>query len=226
MRNLRKYSRFLILLLPAVVVLICRGYLYRHISIYLSRFCLFPYYSTYIELPNNARWRRITSYINNLRPDQHQELYTIIAKIVVEAIPLWNRSLASLESKLHIPPRLDRHGFYGFAEDGKPDPEEGEDPDDFDERLDEWRDNREIIQPESKEFEPPEKRLNDSSDRHVEARNLRYVVKPDLQAGVDLRKDYGKLQVIVKLANIHLTPDKPNYEGGTWHVDGQANESM
>jgi Protein of unknown function (DUF4246) len=43
------------------------------------------------------------------------------------------------------------------------------------------------------------------------------------QPPVDLRKDYAHrgLQVIVKLANIHLTPDKPEYEGGSWHVEGQ-----
>ena len=28
------------------------------------------------------------------------------------------------------------------------------------------------------------------------------------------------LQVIVKLANIHLTPEKPNYDGGSWHIEG------
>ena len=40
---------------------------------------------------------------------------------------------------------------------------------------------------------------------------------------VDLLRDYGKrgLQVIVKLANICLTPERPQYEGGTWHVEGQ-----
>ena len=31
----------------------------------------------------------------------------------------------------------------------------------------------------------------------------------------------GGLQIIVKLANIHLTPENPSYEGGTWHVEGQ-----
>jgi len=37
---------------------------------------------------------------------------------------------------------------------------------------------------------------------------------------VDLR---GKtLQVIVKLANIVLTPEKPEYGGGTWHVEGKS----
>ncbi|KAH7060001.1 hypothetical protein BKA57DRAFT_487756 [Linnemannia elongata] len=34
------------------------------------------------------------------------------------------------------------------------------------------------------------------------------------------------LQVIVKLANIELTPDNPKYEGGTWHVEGMANENI
>ena len=40
---------------------------------------------------------------------------------------------------------------------------------------------------------------------------------------VDLKREFaGKgLQVIVKLANIHLTPEKPIYGGGTWHVEGQ-----
>jgi hypothetical protein len=31
-----------------------------------------------------------------------------------------------------------------------------------------------------------------------------------------------KLQVIIKLANIVLTPDKPSYAGGKWHVEGAA----
>lgn len=29
------------------------------------------------------------------------------------------------------------------------------------------------------------------------------------------------LQVIVKLANIELTPEKPDYEGGSWHIEGK-----
>jgi hypothetical protein len=44
---------------------------------------------------------------------------------------------------------------------------------------------------------------------------------PDEEA-VDLKRDYGHrgLQVIAKLATICLTPDKPSYEGGSWHVEG------
>ena len=39
----------------------------------------------------------------------------------------------------------------------------------------------------------------------------------------NLRKKYlyRGLQVIVKLANIELTSERPSYEGGSWHVEGQ-----
>ena len=35
-----------------------------------------------------------------------------------------------------------------------------------------------------------------------------------------------KVQVIVKLANIVLTPENPSYPGGEWHVEGMANENI
>eukprot|EP01080_Neovahlkampfia_damariscottae_P008200 gene8200-28_t len=35
-----------------------------------------------------------------------------------------------------------------------------------------------------------------------------------------------KLQIIVKMANILLTPENPNYEGGVWHVEGMENEDI
>ncbi|KAB8207087.1 hypothetical protein BDV34DRAFT_234414 [Aspergillus parasiticus] len=37
---------------------------------------------------------------------------------------------------------------------------------------------------------------------------------------------YTGLQIIVKLANIELTPQKPEYQGGSWHVKGQLNEHI
>ncbi|KAJ5937909.1 hypothetical protein N7454_004251 [Penicillium verhagenii] len=40
--------------------------------------------------------------------------------------------------------------------------------------------------------------------------------------------NFGKtgLQVIVKLANIELSPEKPEYDGGSWHIEGQLNEHI
>lgn len=38
-----------------------------------------------------------------------------------------------------------------------------------------------------------------------------------------LKEKYGDrgLQIVVKIANIELTPEQPEYEGGSWHVEGQ-----
>jgi hypothetical protein len=72
----------------------------------------------------------------------------------------------------------------------------------FYERREAWIEAiRRVVQPEPGTFEPPEEPVH----------------------YVDLRKDYGDrgLQIIVKLANIYLTPEKPKYNGGVWHVEGQ-----
>jgi hypothetical protein len=43
----------------------------------------------------------------------------------------------------------------------------------------------------------------------------------------DLSQDFPDgLQVIFKLANIHLTPEKPRYDGSAWHVEGALNEHI
>ena len=34
----------------------------------------------------------------------------------------------------------------------------------------------------------------------------------------------SNIQVIVKMANIHLTPSNPEYPGGSWHVEGEYEE--
>lgn len=33
-------------------------------------------------------------------------------------------------------------------------------------------------------------------------------------------------QVITKLASIHLTPEKPRYDGGAWHVEGMVDDGI
>lgn len=38
-------------------------------------------------------------------------------------------------------------------------------------------------------------------------------------------RDEG-LQVIIKLSSIELTPEKPAYEGGNWHIEGMLNEHI
>ncbi|KAG9825258.1 hypothetical protein KCU68_g15524, partial [Aureobasidium melanogenum] len=45
---------------------------------------------------------------------------------------------------------------------------------------------------------------------------------------LDLRREYNDsgLQVIVKLANTCLTPGDPQWDGGSWHVEGLLNEHI
>lgn len=115
-----------------------------------------------------------------------------------------------------VPARIEfADGFTGYAPADEPDQEEGEEDDDYYDRMEEWRDNREIVQPEPGKFKPPVERHQD----HFKGERA-------FTSEIDLRQNFGKLQIIVKLANIHLSPEKPTYEGGAWHVEGQANESM
>ena len=52
--------------------------------------------------------------------------------------------------------------------------------------------------------------------------------QPPVETQVSLQKNFEErgLQFIVKLANIELTPDKPTFDGGSWHVEGQLNEQI
>jgi hypothetical protein len=86
-----------------------------------------------------------------------------------------------------------------------PKPEQGadEDDDDYWERYDEWERTRPIKQPE------PNMRQFDNPGVSDVSLNLR-----------NLFREKG-LQVIVKMANIMLTPENPEYNGGSWHIEGQ-----
>ncbi|KAI0663680.1 hypothetical protein C8Q70DRAFT_1042365 [Cubamyces menziesii] len=49
---------------------------------------------------------------------------------------------------------------------------------------------------------------------------------PSNDGRIDFKLNGRTMQVIVKLANIVLTPENPRYEGGSWHVEGMGNERI
>ena len=175
---------------------------------------------------------QITSYINNLHPFDHKDLYILISKFVAHAIPMWNLTLFLLTCSGHLEKRLEMQNggyvpepekaadetasaFEARLEEWKVDnerPEESDDEEDtgtWYQKLDAWQESRWVMQPDPEPFRPPTERSRE--------------MKPP----VDLREDFdARLQIIVKLANIHLTPEKPSYEGGSWHVEGMANEAI
>lgn len=162
--------------------------------------------------------RRIISYINNLHPKVHKSLYEVIERVIEIAIPLWNQTLTPLKFLAYNSPRID---YGGCIYDPDPEnwPEEdqlqqlpNETEDDYLERKDDWaRDMRQVVRPEPEKFAFLRRDLNEDGEE----------INKDKR--VDLKKEFSErgLQIIVKLANIHLTPEKPNYAGGTWHVEGQ-----
>ncbi len=107
----------------------------------------------------------------------------------------------------------------GFEEFKEPERESGESYSDHWNKTDRLKDALKIIQPEPGEFKPPDERFREIyGDYWPEKRRNN---RP-----VDLREEFEKLQIIVKFANICLTPEKPTYGGGSWHVEGQLNERM
>ncbi|KAJ5972861.1 uncharacterized protein N7479_002779 [Penicillium vulpinum] len=154
-----------------------------------------------VELVDNASCR-IISYINNAHPIHHKPLYEAVEKVIARAIPLWNRSLSVI-----CTPRIEYSTVdYGEHPDPEPAQPEGDDDDEeFWELHEEWQSTCPILLPEPANFEPR---------KETYSANLREQF-PD-----------RKLQIIVKLANIELSPDNPNYEGGSWHIEGQLNERI
>ncbi|OJD17723.1 hypothetical protein AJ78_02187 [Emergomyces pasteurianus Ep9510] len=161
--------------------------------------------------PNRNKCK-LTSYINNLHPKAHPNLYGVIEQVISLAVPLWNKTLTCAKANdykrmIYDSCEMEPKDPDVIAGIPKPEQESDEDEDDYYDRMDDWEaQTQKVILPEPlAEFSPPNEDIL-----------------------VDLQRDYGStgLQVIVKLANIHLTPEKPRYNGGTWHVEGQLNEHI
>ncbi|KAJ3036558.1 hypothetical protein HK097_003806 [Rhizophlyctis rosea] len=138
----------------------------------------------------------ITSYINNLHPRAYQPLYKILAQIFSHFIPLFNGVLTDLFHPRSN--RIDVDPYDWYADQPEPEDED---------EWDEWHENREPRQPDIPTFSPPPP--PEPSPK---------------QPIVDLKG--RNLQVIIKLASIHLTPSNPTYPGGVWHVEGMDNEHI
>lgn len=141
----------------------------------------------------------VKSYINNLHPVWHKDLYPLIGSIFEAAVPALEHTLSAFLSgqQLRINPNSHLSGFYS---DEEPEIFEDENGEWNSEAWTEWHDNRVPA-----ENNPP---------KEVEQLKEKFEAK-------------GKtLNVITKLANIHLTPENPEYPGGTWHVEGTINENI
>lgn len=153
---------------------------------------------------------KLKSYINNLHPVKHAELYQTLETILSRFIPMFNITLTRFVNDETIGRRHD----VGTNEEDLyvlPVQMENETQEDFDERHDEWYD-----------LNPYEREMKDISA-------IGKFIPPTYQKLVDLKGNdlkIRKLQVIFKLADIILTPENPTYNGGVWHVEGMKNEDI
>ncbi|OTA82510.1 hypothetical protein M434DRAFT_400973 [Hypoxylon sp. CO27-5] len=176
-------------------------------------------------LPSDIEWTengpRISSYINNLHPADHSDLYKVLEQFVAAAIPLWEECLFRPSEKQ----RMRITDYTGGNEDFVlPEGVEYPIPDEF---ITKDEDGEDIIDDyymdtyEYEEWVEEHKVLTWPEPDKYFPRVRNPEKKPNLKAEFP-----SGLQVIFKLANIHLTPENPDYDGGTWHIEGALNDRI
>ncbi|KIO23098.1 hypothetical protein M407DRAFT_27425 [Tulasnella calospora MUT 4182] len=166
----------------------------------------FAWIPTDFDVAEGGKSAKTLGYINNIHPSHHSELYNVIEGLVARFTFLWGRVLTDLHPKNPVPYRIE--GWYEWVEEEdnpEPDEEDFEDYEAYEEALEAWQESRTLIPPTVPK---------DGYTKDISTRNESYSVQG------------RKIQIIVKLANILLTPEKPNYPGGSWHVEGMANERI
>lgn len=57
---------------------------------------------------------RVTSYINNLHPQHHRDLYALLEVLIAQAVPTWNDVLFK-GTHGRSPPRILTYGFEAYS---------------------------------------------------------------------------------------------------------------
>ncbi|KAK5665085.1 hypothetical protein QVD99_007942 [Batrachochytrium dendrobatidis] len=134
----------------------------------------------------------INSYINNLNPIWHRDMYKCIAKIFKCFVPMFESLFRTMDPMFKY---IDiRNGIQGY-----------ESP------------NRSYYNGMRSDTQVTRSVYVPILPKHFES-------KYESAKPVSLRG--CNLQVIVKLTNIQLTPSKPKYDKGNWHIEGPINESI
>lgn len=191
--------------------------------------------STYQWLPANVAFQengsvKFTSYINNLHPVKHADIYRTIEELIKTSLPMWDQCLVvahdlwkregagRTKCRMAMPENRsdeDRENWipsdpqeYAHVEvDWEKEKTLEYDP--------EWDDETELKWELFRKPRIPRVPFED---------NVAYNPPEHLKLSTKF-KETG-LQIICKLASIELTPEKPNFPAGGWHVEGQMNEHI
>ncbi|KAK0449694.1 uncharacterized protein EV420DRAFT_1565390 [Desarmillaria tabescens] len=167
----------------------------------ISRFSWLP---TDFLISLDGKSAKSLGYINSIHPRNDAALRTVIETLVARFIPLWSRVLAESKEDYKLPLRTLTNYYWDpidWDHSRLPENPTGED---YEVQYQAWKAIRTMQYPRLLEPYHPD--------------DLGFPEPMDLNG--------RKLQVIIKLANILLTPEKPVYEGGSWHVEGMKNECI
>ena len=145
-------------------------------------------------------------YINNIHPTYHKELYSVIPEILQHAVPMFERVLSDLLRPL-LPMRIATSGDHWFGNGGPVDCI--------------WENGIPYPYPSSEQEYNMLRGTWDFSNHKYSTPDAKEEYDGDLEVLGDRISLKGRtLQVIVSLANVVLTPERPEYPGGRWHVEG------
>lgn len=154
---------------------------------------------------------KISSYINNLHP-KNKSLYEAIEKVFNHSVDGLNYVLSRYQS-----PELLRIDYGGYGEGYT---------EEVDKKFEELQEKIDKLEEETGEVDWD---LYDEFEEEIRGQYLKKLIPKYEQDPVTEPfnlKDYTNLKVIVKLADIELTPENPIYKGGSWHVEGTINEDI
>ncbi|KAK1523930.1 uncharacterized protein CCOS01_09017 [Colletotrichum costaricense] len=217
----------------------------------------------------------IESYVNNLHPREHSDLYPLIEELIQKSLPAWDiiyrwvrkfpvqrLRARKVGKRVAIPDAVPEQGNQldgnendvpmdmpechrlevddlvqptaaigekigrqrGDAHESKrlkSDDAASEDDEHDDEDCDESDDEEDYDYDYDDDDDD-----SDSEDEQVREPSSYFRLSPKNIKQAGFFNNAPRIQVIVKLANIHLTPEKPTYDGGSWHIEGQLNEHI
>eukprot|EP00039_Didymoeca_costata_P005367 m.80965 g.80965 ORF g.80965 m.80965 type:complete len:842 (-) comp12786_c0_seq2:90-2615(-) len=162
----------------------------------------------------------VKSHINSLPKSKHKEMYRVLEKMVEHLVPMLERVLSDMATRY-----IYTRKFSGPIISPEWEWEEFED----------WikREKKKISKKIKLEDDETWSENDDANELYDETKKLvkgpkcpEKYTPPMKEMRVPFSLKNRTLQIIVKFANIHLTPEKPKYSGGSWHIEGAPQESI
>ncbi|KAH7324422.1 hypothetical protein B0I35DRAFT_467262 [Stachybotrys elegans] len=195
---------------------------------------------------------RFTSYINNLHPTKYRPIYRVIERLIEKALPAWENCVIPYNYNRGGRGPRDESKASSRTRPRYPIPENPDDENDENwdpplrkvklpeaAQVESKRDDEDSLSEsdtESEDEEDSEGHRYSGTRKMIHWCRTRVPVQPEtptfqpwkygVEPGQSLRDKFKDLQVIVKMASIELTPEKPVFPQGSWHVEGMLNEKI